>query len=169
MTSTTFNISQAARMVGKNRATLQRAIKRGDLSFTVDGSGYKRIDASELVRCFPDDFDPDNDGEQGKGKDDLAELRNNKKLEAMQEKLEAQYKAEIERLEEALKRAQEGQNKVIMLLEDQSDKGGEWKSSINQMAERVASLQEDHKREMHKLKRALRAERDKTLWRKLFG
>lgn len=49
---TTFSISAAARAAGVSRTTLQRAIKSGRLSTSIDAAGERRIDLSELLRAF---------------------------------------------------------------------------------------------------------------------
>ena len=48
---TTFSISAAARAAGVSRTTLQRAIKLGRLSTTIDAAGGRCIDLSELGVC----------------------------------------------------------------------------------------------------------------------
>lgn len=45
-------ISQAARLYGKARSTLHRAIEAGRLSCTVRGDGVRVIDLSELIRVW---------------------------------------------------------------------------------------------------------------------
>lgn len=49
---TILNISAAARVAGVNRSTLQRAIKNGRLSTTIDAAGERGIDLAELLRVF---------------------------------------------------------------------------------------------------------------------
>ena len=46
------NISEAARLTGKGRSTIQRHIKYGKLSASRDASGNPAIDTSELVRVY---------------------------------------------------------------------------------------------------------------------
>lgn len=166
MTSTKFNISDAARVVGKSRATIQRALKAGTLSATLDAKGHKKIDASELVRCFGDeaDFGRVMKAAEGAGRGELADLQASSKLEAMQNKLEAQYKAEIARLESALERSQEGHNRITLLLESKVSREEEWAASMAGLRKTAANKEE----EVIKLRQALRAEREKTLWQKLF-
>ncbi len=48
----TFNISAAARAVGTSRASIQRAIKSGRLSATINEQDERVIDLSELLRVF---------------------------------------------------------------------------------------------------------------------
>lgn len=47
-----FNISQAAKLTGKARSTIQRDIKTGKLSATHGDNGTPVIDASELIRVY---------------------------------------------------------------------------------------------------------------------
>lgn len=49
---TILGISAAARAAGVNRSTLQRAIKNGRLSTTIDTAGKRGIDLAELLRVF---------------------------------------------------------------------------------------------------------------------
>ncbi len=46
------SISEAARLTGKSRTTIQRPIKTGKLSKCTDGSGYEGIATSEILRVF---------------------------------------------------------------------------------------------------------------------
>lgn len=46
------SISEAARLVSKNRSTLQRHIASGKLSKTTDAAGNQGIDTSELIRFY---------------------------------------------------------------------------------------------------------------------
>lgn len=45
-------ISEAAKLVGRDRKTLYRAIKEGRLSATQDATGARQVDIAELVRVF---------------------------------------------------------------------------------------------------------------------
>lgn len=48
-----YTLSQAAAATGKNKATIQRAIKSGKISAKKNPSGAYEIDPSELYRVFP--------------------------------------------------------------------------------------------------------------------
>ena len=48
-----IGLSEAARLTGRNQSTIHRAMKAGRLSYTVDETGERRIDTSELARVFP--------------------------------------------------------------------------------------------------------------------
>ena len=45
-------LSEAARLVGRSRSTIHRAVKAGDLSASRDAKGHRMIDTSELQRVF---------------------------------------------------------------------------------------------------------------------
>jgi predicted site-specific integrase-resolvase len=48
-----YTLSKAAMATGKNKATIQRAIKNGKISATKNSSGAYEIDPSELHRVYP--------------------------------------------------------------------------------------------------------------------
>jgi hypothetical protein len=47
--------TEAARLSGRSRETVFRAMKKGRLSYTVNDAGERRIDPAELERVFPRD------------------------------------------------------------------------------------------------------------------
>lgn len=47
-----LSVSEAAKLVGRNRKSLYRDIKRGRLSATVDATGERQIETSELLRAY---------------------------------------------------------------------------------------------------------------------
>lgn len=48
-----YSLSEAAKATGKNKTTIQRAIKSGKISASKGHSGSYEIDPSELHRIFP--------------------------------------------------------------------------------------------------------------------
>lgn len=48
-----YSLSDAAKATGKNKTTIQRAIKNGKISATKGDSGAYAIDPAELHRVFP--------------------------------------------------------------------------------------------------------------------
>ena len=46
------SVTEAARLAGKNRATIHRYIKQGKLSQSTDATGSKKVETSELLRVF---------------------------------------------------------------------------------------------------------------------
>lgn len=49
---TQHTISEAAKLVGRDRKTLYRAIREGRLSATTSATGQKRVDTAELLRVY---------------------------------------------------------------------------------------------------------------------
>jgi hypothetical protein len=47
-----IGLNEAARLSGRNRSTLHRAMKDGRLSYTLDDAGERRIDVAELERVL---------------------------------------------------------------------------------------------------------------------
>lgn len=177
----TYTQRQAAKIVGLSRTTLGRHIASGRVSCSRNDDGSVSIDASELVRVYGDQckFDRAKQGAATipgpSGDGPLQEAH--AKLDQLHEKLLRQYRDEIDHLKEALAKAQEGQVRVTALLEGQRDTASEWRSAMEELSEKIANqtdtkikgLKERHEEELLKLKRALRAEREKGLWTKLIG
>lgn len=184
-TKTTFNLTQAGRIIGKSRATIQRAIAKGKLSFERDENNNRVVRADELIRVYGQEarFERAEAGEGASptkaAEQATAEL--SPALQKLQDELLAQYRGEIERLEAALKRAQEGQNLVTGLIEDHRTSGEKWRVALEAQAEKIANqvasrqderlkqIETKHNQEILLLKKALQARRGKPLWRKLFG
>lgn len=185
MNKTTFNLTQAGRIVGKSRATIQRAIAKGKLSCERDENQNRVVRADELIRVYGDQAkferaEP-SPAASSRGEPAATTTELSPSLQKMQDQLIAQYRGEIERLESALKRAQEGQNLITGLIEDQRSSTDRWREvfdvQVEKIANRIASQNDDrlkqiearHERDFGQLKRTLQAKRPKTLWQKLFG
>ncbi|MEM1186705.1 MAG: hypothetical protein AAGI53_17105 [Planctomycetota bacterium] len=185
MTKTTFNLTQAGRVIGKSRATIQRALASGKLSYELDEHQNRVVRADELIRVYGDQTNferaeagastaPRPLGEPAGGEPSAQFLK-------LQDQLIAQYRGEVERLESALRRAQEGQNLITGLIEDQRSTEGKWQQALEAQAEKIANrlasrhdeqlkrLEARHDKETAQLKRLLIAERNKSFWSKLFG
>lgn len=94
-----------------------------------------------------------------------------------------QLQDEIANLRENLSKAQDQNSKALLLITDQSqdttDRVGDWEKSIKALERRITNteeqakrerqLNEENQRQLDRYKRALRAERSKTPWQKLFG
>lgn len=179
----TYTQRQAAKIVNKSRTTVGRHIASGRLSCTRNEDGSVAIDASELLRVYGDecDFDrmkkaatspPEIESTSGGA---LREMQ--AKMESLQANLLRQYRDEIDHLKEALAKAQDGQAKVTALLEGQRASSGEWRTVMDELATKIADqtdakiegLKTRHEEELTKLKRALRAEREKGFWKRLLG
>ena len=101
-----LTVSEAARLVGKNRSTIQRYIQSGKLSASKDNNGVCVIDTAELVRVF--------------GEFSASEADNNAKMEAEQDNQPA-LMAIIEMLKDQLKVAQARENRLLAMLEHEQE------------------------------------------------
>jgi len=122
------SISEAARLIGKSRATVHRNIETGKLSRTPDGKG---IDTSELLRVFGE-FK--SESEHVRVHVDKKEMLQHETLESVREHehVQAGLQAEILHLKELLKSNEklleakdkhiESLDKAMRLLEDQRQK-----------------------------------------------
>lgn len=179
--STKYSISAASRIIGKSRATVSRHIKAGKLSSELDNNGNKLVEASELIRVYGDDCKFECEEKRGGSittkrsesvpDESLAAMR------SMQEQLTRQYVSQIDHLQQALEKAQDGQNRVTLLLEQRSSDTTAWQASLEAMTEKISNqtkqqitaLEEQHDKKLAQLKRALYNERNKSIWGKLFG
>jgi len=181
MTNTKYSISAASRIIGKSRATVSRHMKAGKVSFELDSDGNRVIEASELVRAYGDACEFDREEKRGQTtkttRSETVPDASVAGMKAMQEQLTGQYVAQIDHLQQALEKAQDGQNRVTLLLEKRSTDTSAWQASLDAMSEKIANqtdkqitaLQERHDNELKKFKRALYKERNKSFWQKVFG
>lgn len=146
---TKYSISAANRITGKSRTTISKHLASGKLSCSEDEQGNKLIDASELMRVYGAacDFSREEGAgqsaatavkgsEQG-GQLPLSSLAAQLEKEiAERERERAHYRQQIDHLQDALKLAQEGQNKAMLLLEHRTTGGGEWQAAIKQLEEK---------------------------------
>ena len=179
MTNTKYSISAASRIIGKSRATVARHMKAGKVSFEIDSDGNKMILASELFRAYGNACQFEREEKRG------PEIKHSEPkpdegaaaIKQIQDQLMGQYVAQIDHLQQALEKAQDGQNRVTLLLEQRSTATSEWQTSLDAMTEKIANqtetqlqvVQERHDKEINQLKRILHNERKKTFWQKLFG
>jgi len=139
------------------------------------------IEASELVRVYGDTCKFDREEKRGQTTETKrSESKPNEgaaAIKQMQDRLLGQYVAQIDHLQQALEKAQDGQNRVTLLLEQRSSTANDWQTSLDAMTEKIANqtktqlqiVQDRHDKEINQLKRILHSERKKTLWQKLLG
>ena len=60
---TQVSVAEAAQLVGRDRKTLYRSIKEGKLSATLNVTGQRQIDVTELIRVFGELRDTRGSGE----------------------------------------------------------------------------------------------------------
>lgn len=107
-----YTLSQAATATGKNKATVQRAIKSGKISAKKNPSGAYEIDPSELHRIFPSTAqtvaqqDISNDTQRHDKPDETMQVKLNL-LEAEREREREQLQATIDDLRTRLDRSEE--------------------------------------------------------------
>jgi len=180
MTNTKYSIFAASRIIGKSRATVSRHMKTGKLSFEIDNGGNKIIEASELVCVYSDGCNFDREEKRGQTteskRSDSKPDEGAVAIKQMQNQLIGQYVAQIDHLQLALEKAQDGQDRVTLLLEQRSTANNDWQISIDAMTEKIANqtqtqlqaIQDRHDKEINQLKRILHNERKKNFWQKLF-
>lgn len=127
-----YSLSEAAKTTGKNKSTIQRAIKSGKISASKGDSGAYEIDPSELHRVFPPSaaqpiaqHRQSNDTQQSKFAPDISQLQHvielEKELAIAQERaigLEAQKDQMAETIDDLRKRLDSSENRVTVLLTD---------------------------------------------------
>jgi predicted site-specific integrase-resolvase len=107
-----LTLSKAAIATGKNKATIQRAIKSGKISATKNSSGTYEIDPSELHRVYPAttqrvaQHDISNDTQRPDDHDKIMRLKLHL-LEAERERERDQLQATIDDLRTRLDRSEE--------------------------------------------------------------
>lgn len=134
-----YTLSQAAEATGKNKATIQRAIKSGKISAPKNSSGAYEIDPAELHRVFDattqrvaqhPDATPRNTSATGENLAEnnalqrISELE--KELAVAEERksgLEGQLHHLTETVDDLRKRLDQSEGRVTALLSDQRPKG----------------------------------------------
>ncbi|QDV79086.1 hypothetical protein [Botrimarina mediterranea] len=186
--TTKYSIAAAHRITGKSRTTIAKHLRQGKLSYELDPSGAKLIDGAELARVYGDecDFSAEEGAETPAAgrpaKSDQGVQRVQPEVNTLRDRLEsevaerqrerAHYREQIEHLQDALKRAQEGQNKAMLLLESRSGRG-EIDATLRELEERIERQQQETRREIADAVKMARSEgvrRAKDLpWWRLLG
>ena len=134
-----YTLSQAAEATGKNKATIQRAIKSGKISAPKNSSGAYEIDPAELHRVFrattqsvaqhPNATTRNTDVTSGSSSNNSALLRIaelEKELAVIEERkngLEGQLHHLTETVDDLRKRLDQSEGRVTALLSDQRPRG----------------------------------------------
>jgi len=166
------SVSQAAKLTGKSRETINKATKSGKLSVTRNGSNHKQIDLAELERIYPfvktiDEINeppkavtPSQGASEADSAAELAALREklsgseraNEALTAERQRERRQFEDEIDNLRTSLEKYQEQHSKALLLISDQSKKtqerAGEWEQPLAELRKQVAS----HERQQQELR-----------------
>ncbi|MFV1634815.1 MULTISPECIES: hypothetical protein [unclassified Phaeobacter] len=135
-----YSLSEAAKATGKNKTTIQRAIKNGKVSATKGDSGSYEIDPSELHRVFPPavaqrdaQYPQSNDTQQTENIHSNSYLARilelEKELAVAHERasgLEAQKDQMADTVSDLRKRLDSSEGRVTALLADNRPKRGSW-------------------------------------------
>lgn len=135
-----YSLSEAAKATGKNKTTIQRAIKSGKISAHKGDGGSYEIDPAELHRIFPPyvaqrdaQHHQSNDTQQGEiapnnnGLNRVVELE--KELAVARERangLEAQKDQMADTINDLRKRLDSSESRVTALLADNRPKRSSW-------------------------------------------
>lgn len=184
-------MKEAEKLVPVSRTTLYNDKKQGTFTVEKNPKGRTVIDVAELQRVYGELKISSEESKQEKLKE--REETNNKKentsaeIASLRKELELVEKAnkrerelledQIEHLKETLAKAQEGQNKLTLLLEHKEKEGGsEFQKAIDGLETKIEKQDKENKLERDKilrqnqaLKKALEEEKNKSLWAKLFG
>ncbi len=201
--------TRAAELAGISRRTFYNHIPKKKISLTLNDNGEEFVEVSELERVYGkekvsrnlkdkmevgpngmQEREPAHATVQGNVKYETLLLQ--QQVDALKEKNAAletsarrereQSQDEKENLRESLKLAQEGQNRITLILEDQRAKeagAGEWERSFKAIEARLANQEKAEKnreereekilRQNKALRKALQEERSRGFLKKLFG
>ncbi len=189
------SITKAASLSGVSRTTLYTDMNSGKLSYHLEGKNRRKIDVAELERVYGDLKINETKKVSSSVKTEQTSLTKDApltELAVLRERVEMlenhfrrereQYEGRIESLDNALSKAQDGQNRLTLLLEDQRSKesgAGAWEKSIKALEARLANQERAEKkreereekvlRQNQTLRKALKAEREKGFLKKFFG
>ena len=109
---TKISPTEAAKRWKIGKTTIYRAIERGDITPTQDGSGHKKIDITDMLRVF---------GEPKQAKDAPESDSSSAMVKTLREMIERQDKAHNEHLKSLQAQVDSYQEQVAKLLENQAD------------------------------------------------
>ncbi len=165
------SVSQAAKLTGKSRETINKATQSGKLACTRDSANKKVIEIAELERVYPlvatiDEIskpsapvsktasasEPDRQAETVALRERLKSSEQAyQTLTAERERERRQFESEVENLRDSLQKAQEQHGKALLLITDQSaqDRGkqDDWDKSLRSLETRLAN-QEKQQQEL---------------------
>lgn len=141
-----YTLSQAATATGKNKATVQRAIKSGKISALKNSSGAYEIDPSELHRVFPPTTQHVTQHRNATVRNDTQQAGKNHEYSELQR---------ITELEKELAVAEERKQGIEGQMHHLSETVDDLRKRLDQSEGRVTALLSD--------------QRPKSFWKRLFG
>lgn len=193
---TRVSVSEAAKLTGKSRETINKATQTGKLSFTRGENDRKEIEVAELQRVYrlrktvdqlsaeepdvkkrPAVSDPDKSAENAALAERLAGTeRALETLTAERDRERRQLEAEIETLRGSLEKMQDQHGKALLLITDQSTRGRNepdaWKRAIEKLEDRVANQEREVERSKNyatRLENQLKADRERNWFDRLLN
>ena len=178
-----YSKSEAARRVGYNRKTLDKHIKTKGITVEQDLNGNPQIDASELIRVYGDRFRPEGTTQQtpeeGATNTPTVPTPNAEIQVAVLKKeveLLEQQRDQFKNLYEEERAERQGSLKQ---LTDQREKQNAWEKSFEELRTQIAeqdrtaqqdldAFKEETEQKLLRYRRALIAERNKSVWGRLF-
>ncbi len=182
--------TEAVKIYNVSKPTLYEDMKNGRLSFQKNERKKRRINVSELDRIY-DKRANKQEEENGKERNEETEFNGSKNskstdieiryLKELNKQQKEQFETQVESLQGALDKAQDGQNKLTLMLEHKTKESGvgDWEKSIKALEARLANQEKTEKKreereekmeqQNRRLKKALLEERKKGFFKKLFG
>ncbi len=183
--------TEAVKTYNVSKPTLYEDMKKGRISYQKNERNKRRINVAELDRVY-DKREGGSKEENVKDRNDETELNGTKSIDAakieitylkeLNKQQKEQLEAQIQSLQGALDKAQEGQNRLTFLLEDQRSKesgAGDWEKVTKALEARLANQEKAEKnredreekilRQNKILRNALKEEKNKGFFKKLFG
>ncbi|GGG37309.1 hypothetical protein GCM10011344_42660 [Dokdonia pacifica] len=178
--------TEALKQYKISKPTLYKDMEKGKLSFKLDDRGKRKINIAELDRIYDKKQDDNDTSLTSSNVKNISNktlsdaIENSKDVEIQYlKKLIATHENETENLRDALKLSQEGHNRTTLLLEDKSDGAGGFEKGLKALEARITNQEKTAKDLQEKkdkilrqnllLKRALKAERSKKWYQKLFA
>lgn len=185
--------TEALRMFNVSKPTLYKDMAEGNISYSLDRKGRRRLDPAELERAYDLRAKKENSDDVKVRKEPLSSnlpegFVSQQHFEDVKEQLSERIEELKELLDNQHKLLEKASNEKILLIEDQrkKEKTPDWEKSFRALEARLANQEKadkerkEREERMEKQNRALRqalkkereeleAERSKGLFQKLFG
>ncbi len=186
---TDVSVTKAAELSGVSRTTLYNDMESGKLSFTPKGKNGRVINVAELERVYgslkledAEKVSRSVNSEQNNftvPESQLIELVKLREKMSGMENLSDQQQEEIENLRKSLDKAQDSQQRLLEDKREDKEKTDSWQKSFQSLEQRIANQEKQAKEKEERatkllnqnraLKKALDAEKNKGLFKRLFG
>jgi len=113
--------SEAARLIGKDRAVIYRALKSGEISAVKNERGLTVFDEAELARAFPDDFTKNTLNNTGNAATNTPQQAANSNEQAVLTALLAAEKEKSALLAESVEDLRRERDRLLGVVESQTE------------------------------------------------